>query len=163
MYQLFVSPTHRVVFSPEVYGVIGGMYTESADTETELHAVLIGHYSDDGKTAVVDDIFEPTRGGPYTVNISEERAKEFTVLLKQLWEESRGRQFYVGDWHSHPSEPNTPSQIDFDTSRAAAMDDKTQCPELIMAISGSNGLGVHVVTRDNLIALSPGDDPKGNK
>lgn len=155
MNQLFVSSSHRVVFSSKVYGVIGGMYTESADTETELHAVLIGHYSGDLKTAVVDDIFEPTRGGPYTVDISEERAKGFSVLLKRLWEESKGHQFYLGDWHSHPSELNTPSQIDINTSRAAASRPETQCPQLIMAISGSNGLGVHVVTRDNLIQLEP--------
>ena len=146
----FTSSTHRVAFAPEIYALLDKMYQRSAEERRETLAALVGHYSDDCTTAVVDGIICQV-WGEYA--ICERDHVRLKTELDEIWKSSDGKRYFLGEWHTHPGEPNTPSVIDLATASDTAHDPKANCPQLVMAISGSDGLGVHVVTADVSVQL----------
>ncbi|MBL7076275.1 MAG: Mov34/MPN/PAD-1 family protein [Kiritimatiellae bacterium] len=80
-------------------------------------------------------------------------AKGATSCFSDIFKRSRGRQHYVGEWHSHPGGPTTPSTLDNRTLRAIAVDRATNCPECILLLIGGDianqpRLGVYVYSRE---------------
>lgn len=62
--------------------------------------------------------------------------KNLAPWLSELW--SSTREFYLGEWHFHPSSLPTPSRTDIEQMNHIANDPKYHCPEPILFIIGGN-------------------------
>ncbi|WP_437594949.1 Mov34/MPN/PAD-1 family protein [Sorangium sp. So ce1000] len=100
----------------------------------EVGTSLVGTYSDDGSTATVNRIAplaRDSRGG--RMNFVR-GAAGLTEFFSRLFDKSRGRAHYVGDWHSHPNGAPIPSSTDWETTRAFACNPKALCPECLLVV-----------------------------
>jgi hypothetical protein len=146
----YENQTHKVEFLPSVLLRMQDLYSFSCTHKCEVLACMVGCYSADRTTAIVQRLECVSRGEFAEV---ARDALLMTNRLKWIWNESNGRVFFVGEWHTHPLNSNAPSQIDIDTARDTATDGAAKCPQFIMAISGLEGLGVHIVTKDTISEL----------
>lgn len=117
----------------------------------EVGTSLVGSYSDDGHVATVTGLAPLTRdsrGGRFTFTRGSAGLGEF---FRKLFRVSRGREHYVGDWHSHPEGSPTPSATDSENAMGIANDSQALCPECILVIlainAGAAELGVFVYSR----------------
>ncbi len=119
----------------------------------EIGSSLFGCYSSDGMRAVVLD---PTPVPPD----SRSSACSFvrgvvglTEFFRELFTRSRGRRYYVGEWHSHPNISPQASSMDWERQREIATDPTMQCAECILMVLGGDlerepQLGVFVYSRE---------------
>lgn len=138
---VFEGKCYKVEFYPSVLRHIQHLYEFSVRAGVEVLASLVGQYSADQTKAIVLDLM-CISSCEYKRN-----AGLMSAELAWLWKETNGRKFFLGEWHTHPANPNMPSALDLETAKDTAWDVKANCPQFIMAISGSNGLGVHIVSR----------------
>ncbi|WP_352875329.1 Mov34/MPN/PAD-1 family protein [Mesorhizobium sp. M0959] len=98
----------------------------------ETGGILIGHIDSDGRAVIREATGKPRSSifGWYTF---VRKTSGLAALLKKQWREN---QYYLGEWHSHPSAPPTPSGQDRSTMRAIAGDNGYCCPEPILLIVG---------------------------
>lgn len=76
----------------------------------EFGGVLIGRYSDDKKTVIIEDIILPKsyKSSKYSFERGAEGLKEQLLSLYH----SPISQIYLGEWHTHPDAPPLPSGTD---------------------------------------------------
>lgn len=120
----------------------------------EVGASVYGSYSRDGFEASVlgnSPAAPDSVSGRFSFRRGVEGATHF---FSDLFKKTRGRQHYVGEWHSHPEGPAAPSALDNRSLRAIAADQSTDCHECILLLIGGNieeapMLGVYVYSRDS--------------
>lgn len=104
----------------------------------EIGASLIGCYSNDGFEAFILDTapLSPDSKGSATsfYRGTSGLRKFFNGLLR----DHDGRQYYIGEWHSHPYGPSAPSGIDDRAQSAIASDPRANCPECILVVFGGD-------------------------
>lgn len=110
------------------------------DFREEICAAIVGRISDDGSTAICSAILGLTKGARFDVEIDQEQADRIARELTDLWAQTGGEIYYLGDWHTHPGASSEPSELDCETSQARARDPKARCPQHVMLISGADGL-----------------------
>lgn len=106
----------------------------------ETGGILIGHYSEDGSTAIV---FEATaRPADSLANRTtfQRGSKGLRSLLQNRWKAGK---YYVGEWHFHPRGLPEPSSDDFESMKNIAANLNYQCPEPVMIILGGNPAGTY--------------------
>lgn len=62
------------------------------------------------------------------------------AAIDAVYEETRGRERWIGSWHTHPLGGPIPSWTDRRTARRIAHDPNVDCPEPIMLIQSTKGL-----------------------
>lgn len=119
----------------------------------ETGGILVGSYSEDGTGARVNEALGPPRG-------SRSTPTEFTRnsgLSKPLQRRWIKRQYYLGEWHSHPKGRTSPSCQDRRQMAEIGNDAAYFCPNPILIIVGrSKGdwrLGVWVLAAGELLRL----------
>ncbi len=118
----------------------------------EIGSSVYGTYSADGFHARVlgnSPVAADSACGRFSLYRGSTGSAQF---FGNLFRRTRGKQHYVGEWHSHPGGPPAPSATDNRTLRAIAADTATNCPECILLILGGNlvrdpTLGVYVYSR----------------
>ncbi len=60
--------------------------------------------------------------------------------IDSMYEQTRGRERWIGSWHTHPLGRPVPSWTDRRTARRIAQDPTVDCPEPIMLIQSTKGL-----------------------
>jgi len=106
----------------------------------ETGGILIGHYSEDGSTAIV---FEATARPPDSLSdrtTFQRGTKGLRSLLQNRWKNGK---YYVGEWHFHPGGLPEPSDNDFESMKSIAANLNYQCPEPVMIILGGNPAGTY--------------------
>lgn len=113
--------------------------TAQAHFPNEVGSSLSGHYTEDGFDAFVLD----TAPVPPDSNGSRTTFKRGTEGLKGFFSSlARNRkipQYYVGEWHSHPTGGAQPSSIDISSGMDIACDENVPCKEIISLILGNIG------------------------
>ncbi len=100
----------------------------------EYGGILVGHYEDDGQTAVIVDTILPIRYKSSKFNF--ERSNEgFKEKLEELYKQTP-KLIYIGEWHTHPDLLAIPSQDDYDSIKAVAHHPDVQIKNPIMLIIG---------------------------
>jgi proteasome lid subunit RPN8/RPN11 len=117
----------------------------------EIGASLLGYYSDDQHTAHVDGVCptpEDAEGSRYGFRRG---LKGLATLLERIFIKSKGKRYYVGEFHSHPSGPAVPSAVDDRAQFSIAKDIAAQCATPVLLIvggdPGARDIGVSVYTR----------------
>lgn len=119
----------------------------------EMGASVYGTYSRDGFNATIlgnGPVAADSIGGRFSFLRGTKGAMNF---FSDIFKQTRGKQHYVGEWHSHPGGPITPSALDNRTLRAIADDRTTNCPECILLLVGGDianhpKLGVYVYSQE---------------
>ncbi len=101
----------------------------------ETGGILIGHYSEDCKVAIVTQILGPPRGSSHFKSSFVRCGKSLLPILDKLWKKN---QYYLGEWHFHPSASPNPSSTDLSTMKNLSKTKELHCPEPIMIIIGGN-------------------------
>lgn len=108
----------------------------------EIGSALVGRYSADGNAARVVGV------APVPPDSKSYRYKfvRGTVGLRaffaDVFSKSRGRQHYVGEWHSHPGGAPVPSPTDDKNQEDIVRDVTARCPECILVIVALGGARV---------------------
>jgi len=142
-----------VRLSTEAYLTIRDQALAAVGRETG--GILIGHYDLDGNSAIVTEATirpKDSRSGGAWFQRGIHGLKD---LLRNRW--SRG-EYYVGEWHSHPGAPPTPSNNDLREMQAISKEVSYRCPKPIMIIAGTSlaasvTLSVSVLENASLIML----------
>lgn len=125
-----------------------------ASNGKETGGVLVGHYTPSHDCAVVTEVSGP----PADSRASRIRFQRGVHGLKQwltsLWKRSQ-RQYYLGEWHSHPYANPYPSEDDCSQMREIAALPEYHCPEPLLIIIGGDPQGewqlsAHVFARSGM-------------
>lgn len=105
---------------------------EAGDQETG--GILIGRYTEDCCCAEVTEISGLPCDSFYGHSWLFRGIKGLGSWLHSLW--NKRREYYLGEWHYHPSGAPNPSQIDRNTMYHVACSHKSLCPEPVLVIIG---------------------------
>ncbi len=120
----------------------------------EIGSSLVGRYSSDKFTATVTNLAPPppdSKGSRKSFHRGVQGTLEF---FSSLFQKTKGKRHYVGEWHSHPGGSPLASRTDDITHSAIAADNDTDCRECVLLILGGNfqdhsELQVYVYSREN--------------
>lgn len=100
----------------------------------ETGGILIGHYSADRTTAVVDRISGPPPDSKHFLSRFFRGVDGLQDLLIRMWSAAK-RQYYLGEWHYHPLPDAEPSRDDIVQMNKIASSDRYACPEPVLLIA----------------------------
>lgn len=102
----------------------------------EFGGVLVGKYSEDGRTVFLKNFICPKKYKQSPI-FFERETKFINRELKRIYEVSQGQLFYVGEWHTHPNMRPIPSLHDLKSmQKLLAQDIKINNP-LLLIIGGT--------------------------
>ena len=99
--------------------------------DIETGGIITGTYSDDGRIANVQDALGPSEGSVSTQNSFMRSATGLAAELERRWAQ---RQYYLGEWHSHPLPAGTPSHQDRFQMDKISKDPAYYCPKPILLV-----------------------------
>lgn len=108
---------------------------EAAPKETG--GILIGRYSGDLRTALVEMATEPTLDSKSARARFYRGVQGLEELLSRLWRRPGGmRWYYLGEWHSHAERDPVPSPRDVAEMQRIAESERYRCPEPVLVLLG---------------------------
>lgn len=132
--------------------IVDAMVTRADATHPlETGASLVGGYSGDQRTAYVD-VVAPTPEDAERSRYGFRRGmKGLAAFLERVFIKSKGKQYYIGEFHSHPGGAPTPSPDDDAAQFSIARDPRAQCTAPVLVIVGADPgarqIGVYVYSR----------------
>lgn len=98
----------------------------------EVGGWLLGYWSEDETSVVITHATPPaSRGTPYGVRIS---GRGHRRRFEQAWQASGGLVTFLGDWHTHPGGPPSPSERDQAAAQQLARSSLYGTPEPLVVI-----------------------------
>jgi len=122
-----------VRISPQIITHMQGLCSKSCLLETG--GLLIGHYTDDLKWAMITEATTPPKGSRRALTSFIRNGEAALLHLDRAWKQ---KTYYLGEWHFHPNSSSAPSATDRKTIQMLANSKKLHCPEPIMYIVGGN-------------------------
>ena len=125
----------------------------------EYGGILVGRYSDDLKTCIVEDTVLPQnhRSSRYAF---ERGKKGLAEKLSELYEQTP-RLIYIGEWHTHPDSTPVPSTMDKQAMLQIASDDGVTITSPVLLILGLNKksytIGAYLQFKNQLIQYEQQD------
>ena len=107
----------------------------SRSVSVETGGILVGHYTEDGSTAIVTEPLPPPKDSARGGSWFRRGVAGLRGLLAERWESER-RSYYVGEWHYHPAGIVEPSGDDLAQMHSIKADPRYRCLEPIMVIVG---------------------------
>lgn len=105
----------------------------------ETGGILVGYYSTDLRTGRITEALAPPADSERSRWRFSRGVRGLTAKLRSLWRKPKAhRQYYLGEWHSHPDGPIAMSSRDRATMRRIAEEVKYQCPEPLLVILGGS-------------------------
>jgi integrative and conjugative element protein (TIGR02256 family) len=101
----------------------------------ETGGILVGHYANEGSTAVVTEALPPPKDSARGRSWFHRGIAGLRGLLARRWE-SQVRTYYVGEWHYHPASIVEPSADDLAQMYGINADPRYRCQEPVMLILG---------------------------
>jgi len=122
----------KVSFKKEALKTIDKL--KQAPPPKEIGGVLLGYVYDWG--IEVETLTMPSKS-----DISEpmgftRKAFETQEKINLAWKESNGTKIYLGEWHTHPEDIPTPSQVDKDMMLSAVNETEMETESLLLLIVG---------------------------
>lgn len=140
-------------------GKLYAICSTSGDKETG--GILIGRYSQSHDCALVSEITPPPKDSLQQKFRFIRGIIGLQERLKSSWKQNHD--YYLGEWHFHPSSSPLYSPVDETQMVAISADQEYHCPEpILLIIGGSKELGwkasVHVFPLSKVpVALLPRD------
>jgi integrative and conjugative element protein (TIGR02256 family) len=150
----------RVVIASDVFDAIIKQCEKSTGNETG--GILIGHYSNSQKTAIITSATAPTVDTIMCPTSFFRGKQGLKTILDNLWDSG---DYYVGEWHYHPFASSKPSNQDIRQMIDFSKNDKLKCPEPILIVIGGDSYNgwedsLRVFYLGNVISLKEDDFEK---
>ncbi|MCB2380327.1 Mov34/MPN/PAD-1 family protein [Hymenobacter sp. BT635] len=87
-------------------------YAQHDPVATEAGGVMMGRYIASSNDVVIDVVTEPMPGDRRTRYSFYRDKRRHQAAMDAAWEASGHTCTYLGEWHTHPEERPTPSEID---------------------------------------------------
>jgi integrative and conjugative element protein (TIGR02256 family) len=117
-------------------------FTQDNVETPESGGIMVGRILDDDLNCIIDDISTPMpkdQQTRYRFNRTPNGHQEF---FNVKWDESKGRCFYMGEWHTHPESIPFPSKIDFRNWKKLMVSPPQGQLFLFFIIVGTEQLGI---------------------
>jgi len=116
----------------------------------ESGGILLGYYIENSSFTITDvtipsDLDKSSRFNFIRAKKSAQKA------INKYFKESGGKKIYLGEWHSHPEDLPTPSQLDCKSIKEQIIFNKLNSNTIFMIIIGRKGLSISIVTIDKII------------
>jgi integrative and conjugative element protein (TIGR02256 family) len=111
-------------------------HVQHDDSAAEAGGVLLGRLVSGTTDVVIDFATEPSqtdRRGRFFFFRQKHHAQQ---KVNAAWERSRGAIIYLGEWHTHPEDDPTPSQIDLKNWKRIAKSASFEQDFLLFLIAG---------------------------
>ncbi len=99
----------KIIFSKSVLRLFYH-HRQLENTDTESGGVLLGYYR--GKHFDVKFISQPQEEDSQLPLLFERNSAYHCELALKLWKKSKGKVFYLGEWHTHYQDSPQPSMLD---------------------------------------------------
>jgi integrative and conjugative element protein (TIGR02256 family) len=110
----------------------------SEATPNETGGTLVGYYSEDRRVAFVTQVLVAKAGARRKRSGFFRPPDSVDDQLRRVYKETKGRTYFLGDWHSHPLGQPTPSSVDLGTLRGLARSPSVATDTPIMIIVGGD-------------------------
>lgn len=132
------------------------MFLTSKESEPyETGGVIIGKYSEDKKCAHVSEIIEiKNKSKIFRICRFLLKGKILSSILEEKWQKTKGSEYYLGEWHSHPVNCPKPSSVDIKTMSRISNNVREECNAPLLLILGydfeniDNDIGIFVFPRN---------------
>ncbi len=105
--------------------------------ENETGGILTGYYNKRRDCAIVTNCSVPGTDSVCKRSRFYRGIAGLQQWLLELWQRRR-REFYLGEWHSHPYSQPIPSTDDTNQMVAISKDERYKCPEPILLLVGGD-------------------------
>ena len=138
----FARPNGGIVEFNKSAAELIGRYCQLHRTDAEAGGMLLGRLISESRDLVIDEITEPTKldlkGRFYFIR----RRRAAQRRVNKAWLDSNGTLNYLGEWHSHPEDDPTPSQVDLENWRRISSQARFEQDFLLFAIVGRSRIKV---------------------
>ena len=101
----------------------------------ETGGILLGRYSTSLDLAIVQRALPPPRNSQQGRTWFERGTQGLQKILTESWHKPQNaREYYLGEWHSHPDGPPFPSERDRTQMQEIAESESCHCPEPILLL-----------------------------
>lgn len=121
----------KVRLAPEAIATVIDSGANAGCSETG--GILIGHYDEEGWTAMVTQATPKPRDSSVSWFWFKRGNKGLKALLEQRWAEGL---HYLGEWHFHPRGAPEPSKRDLASMERSAENPTYHCSEPVLIILG---------------------------
>ena len=104
----------------------------------ETGGTLIGHYSNDNLVAFIDKVIGVRKGGKFTEKFFFRPSDFVDNQLAKIYKKSKGKKYYLGEWHTHPYSSTIPSALDIKTMKSISMSKKVATKNPLLIILGGD-------------------------
>jgi integrative and conjugative element protein (TIGR02256 family) len=108
----------------------------------EAGGVLLGRMILESNDVVVDEVTIPTRRDKRGIFSFFRSAFETNTIIKRAWRESAATRNYLGEWHTHPEDYPTPSNVDISNWRKILRKGRIEQDFVLFMILGRKELAV---------------------
>ena len=108
----FIRSTRGRVLLTEAALAVFNTYRQTGADDLEAGGLLIGRTITDSDDIIVDVATEPSPDDIRTRFSFMRQQEPAQMLVDQHWENSNGTLNYLGEWHSHPEDIPSPSDVD---------------------------------------------------
>lgn len=142
---------------PEIILNILTEYVQDNDIKPESGGIIMG-YVLGGGSYVVTDVSLPSEGDKasrYRFLRSKKNAQRF---VDKLFEKSKGKKVYLGEWHTHPEDYPTPSFLDKCSMKKQFKHNRLNSDRIFMLIIGRIKFGIWSVDKTGIKTIWSKDD-----
>jgi integrative and conjugative element protein (TIGR02256 family) len=111
----------------------------------ETGGILIGYYYDDKSTAVITDATPPPVDSVSGTSWFQRGISGLKKLLFERWLNKDQRQYYLGEWHYHPTTLLEPSSMDLNQMSLINQTIEYHCKQPIMILLGERLTGTRQI------------------
>ncbi len=111
-------------------------YRQLSRRDAEAGGMILGRLVVESSDLVIDEVTEPTKLDRKGRFFFIRRRGAAQRRVNQAWLTSNGTQNYLGEWHSHPEDNPTPSDIDIENWSRIGAQARFEQDFLLFAIVG---------------------------
>ena len=102
----------KIKLTEECWNKMKG-YMQLSSNSLEAGGVLLGRFIKDSKNVILDNITVPMIGDKRSRYSFSRRRSMHQRIVDRFWDKSNGTCNYLGEWHTHPEDYPSPSDVDY--------------------------------------------------
>lgn len=137
-----------IKISEEVFEIMKS-YIQNENHKPEAGGILIGHYLENNNFSITDVSLPSAydKSSRYNFTRSKKNAQK---IINKMFKDSEGKKIYLGEWHTHPEDYPTPSNLDKKSILEQIKGNILNSEIIFMLIIGRKGLYISYVEKTGI-------------